>query len=242
MDEKNAPFNRANTFLTNEQFGLNEIKVGDTWRMFRIMSEFVDGFTELAGVGPAVTVFGSARARETDNRYQSARRLGKIMAEKNIAVITGGGPGIMEGANRGAYETGGRSVGLNIELPLEQAHNPYLSKVVTFKYFFIRKVMLVKYSSAFIIYPGGFGTMDECFEALTLIQTMKIKPFPVIMVDKKYWAGLYDWVKNSAMKEGMISPADLELITFLDDPLEIADHVIECVKEASEGEEGHYRY
>lgn len=242
MHDKESPFNLANTFLTHEQFGLNEIKVGDTWRMFRIMSEFVDGFTEMAGVGTAVTVFGSARARDTDNRYQAARRLGKIMAEKNIAVITGGGPGIMEAANRGSYETGGRSIGLNIKLPLEQEHNPYLTKTVTFRYFFVRKVMLVKYSSAFIIFPGGFGTMDECFEALTLIQTMKIKPFPVIMVDKKYWSGLYDWVKNSAMKEGMISPADLELITFMDDPMEIADKVLDCVKEAGEGEEGHLRY
>jgi hypothetical protein len=228
--DHNAPFNRANTYLSHEQFTLNEFKVGDTWRMFRILAEFVDGFTELAGLGPAVTVFGSARVKPSDNRYQAARRLGKTMAEKDITVITGGGPGIMEAANRGAYETGGRSIGLNVELPLEQDANPYLNKTVTFRYFFVRKVMLVKYSSAFIIFPGGFGTLDECFEALTLIQTMKIRPFPVILVDKEYWRGLWDWVSKSAMKEGMISPADLELVTFMDDPTEIADKVIECVK------------
>jgi len=230
MNSEEMPFNRANTYLSNEQFTLNEFKVGDTWRMFRIMAEFVDGFTELAGIGPAVTVFGSARVKPSDNRYQAARRLGKTMAEKNIAVITGGGPGVMEAANRGSYETGGKSVGLNIELPLEQEANPYLNKSVNFRYFFVRKVMLVKYSSAFIIFPGGFGTLDEFFESLTLIQTMKIRPFPVFMVDSEYWHGLWEWVSKSAMKEGMISPADLELVTFLDDPVEIADKVNACVK------------
>jgi uncharacterized protein (TIGR00730 family) len=243
MDGTNAPYNKANTYLTNEQFGLNEIKVGDTWRIFRIMAEFVEGFTELAGIGTAVTVFGSARARDTDRRYQTARRFGKIMAERGISVITGGGPGIMEAANRGAYETGGRSVGLNIELPLEQEHNRYINKVVTFRYFFVRKVMLVKYSSAFVIFPGGFGTMDECFEALTLVQTMKIRPFPVIMVDREYWAGLWDWVTNMAMKEGMLSPSDLELVTFMEDPHEIADKVLAGVSETFTGHEGgHTRF
>lgn len=219
-----------NNYLNREQFIVNEIQAGDTWRMFRIMAEFVEGFEQMKGVGHSVTVFGSARSKDSDLRYQIARRFGKIMAERNITVITGGGPGLMEAASRGAFESGGKSVGLNIELPLEQTHNPYLTKVVTFRHFFIRKVMLVKYSSAFIIFPGGFGTIDECFEALTLIQTMKIKPFPVIMVDKKYWGGLWEWVKDRMLKEGMVSPADLELVTFLDDPVEIADKVVESIE------------
>ena len=235
MDSERRPYDKGSVVLSKEQFILNEIKVGDTWRMFRIMAEFVEGFEQLAGLSPAVTVFGSARAKESDFRYQTARRLGKIMAEKEIAVVTGGGPGIMEAANRGAFESGGRSIGLNIELPLEQEPNPYLTKAVTFRHFFIRKVMLVKYSHAFIIFPGGFGTMDECFEALTLIQTMKIKPFPVIMVDKAFWAGFWDWVHDRVMKEDMLSPKDLELVTFLDDPHEIADYVLKRVQEVEQG-------
>jgi len=242
MDSKDAPYNKANSFLSKEQFLVNEIKVGDTWRLFRIMAEFVEGFEHLAGVGPAVTVFGSARAKESDHRYQSARRLGKMMAEKGIAIVTGGGPGIMEAANRGAYETGGKSIGLNIELPLEQEPNPYLSRSITFRHFFIRKVMLVKYSSAFIIFPGGFGTMDECFEALTLIQTMKIRPFPVIMVDRAYWAGLWDWVRDHLVHEGMLSPGDLELVSFIDDPAEIVDKVLGGIAEAKTEERGRPGY
>ncbi len=238
MDSIPSPYNKANDFLNKEQFLLNEIKVGDTWRIFRVMAEMVEGFEQLAGMGHAVTVFGSARAKDSEFRYQMARRLGKVFAEKNIAVITGGGPGVMEAANRGAFEAGGKSFGLNIELPLEQAPNPYLTRTVTFRHFFIRKVMLVKYSSAFIIFPGGFGTMDECFEALTLIQTMKIKPFPVIMVDKKFWGGLLDWVRGYQLKEGMLSPADMELITALDDPLEIAEKV-ESFIQSSCCEDGH---
>src|SRR5512135_3823882 len=147
MEQRKPPFDKGNEYLSKEQFLLNEIKVGDTWRLLRILAELTEGFEHMAGVGPAVTVFGSARANDSDLRYQTARRLGKIMAEKNITVITGGGPGIMEAANRGAFETGGRSIGLNIELPLEQAPNQYLNKAVTFRHFFVRKVMLVKYSS-----------------------------------------------------------------------------------------------
>jgi uncharacterized protein (TIGR00730 family) len=230
MEQRKPPFDKGNEYLSKEQFLLNELKVGDTWRLLRIQAELVEGFEHMAGTGPAVTVFGSARAKDSDLRYQTARRLGKVMAEKDLAVITGGGPGIMEAANRGAFETGGRSIGLNIELPLEQAPNQYLTKTVTFRHFFVRKVMLVKYSSAFIIFPGGFGTMDECFEALTLIQTMKIRPFPVIMVDKAFWSGLWDWVRGHLTKEGMVSPADLELFTFIDDPNDIAERVIECIQ------------
>src|SRR5512135_2158164 len=234
MEQRKPPFDKGNEYLSKEQFLLNELKVGDTWRLLRIQAELVEGFEHMAGTGPAVTVFGSARAKDSDNRYQTARRLGKIMAEKGITVITGGGPGIMEAANRGAYETGGKSIGLNIQLPLEQEHNPYLTKAITFRHFFIRKVMLVKYSSAFIIFPGGFGTMDECFEALTLIQTMKIKPFPVIMVDKDFWSGLWDWVGSRLIRENMISHADLELFSFIDDPLEIADKVLQFESEYAE--------
>ena len=230
--EKGGPaYEKPNgNYLNREQFLINEIQAGDTWRMFRIMAEFVEGFEQMNGVGHSVTVFGSARSKDSDLRYQTARRLGKVMAERDITIITGGGPGIMEAANRGSFESGGKSIGLNIELPLEQTHNPYLTKVVTFRHFFIRKVMLVKYSSAFIIFPGGFGTIDECFEAMTLIQTMKIKPFPVIMVDKKYWGGLWEWVRDRMLKEGMVSPSDLELITFIDDPVEIADKVVESIE------------
>ena len=199
---------------------------------FRIISEFVEGFETLSTVGPAVSIFGSARTKPDDPNYKLAYQVAKRCAEEGFAVITGGGPGIMEAANRGAYESGGKSIGLNIELPLEQEPNPYLTKAVTFRHFFIRKVMLVKYSHAFIIFPGGFGTMDECFEALTLIQTMKIKPFPVIMVDRAFWSGLWDWVSARAMKEDMLSPKDLELVTFLDDPHEIADYVLKSAREA----------
>ena len=242
MDSPEAPYNKANNYLSKEQFLVNEIKVGDTWRLFRIMAEFVEGFEHLAGIGPAVTVFGSARAKESDHRYQTARRLGKVMAEKGIAIVTGGGPGIMEAANRGAYETGGKSVGINIELPLEQEPNPYLTNTITFRHFFIRKVMLVKYSSAFIIFPGGFGTMDECFEALTLIQTMKIRPFPVVMVDREYWAGLWEWVRDRLVKDGMLAPADLELVTFIDDPMDIAEMVEQRLAEMRPDDTGRSRY
>ena len=234
MEPKVPPYERNNgDYLTKEQFLVDELKVGDTWRMFRILSEFVEGFEQMRGVGPAVTVFGSARSKSTDLRYQTARRFGKIMAERGITVVTGGGPGLMEAANRGAFESGGKSVGLNIELPLEQEHNPYLTKVVNFRHFFIRKVMLVKYSSGFIIFPGGFGTMDEAFEALTLIQTMKIRPFPIIFVDRKFWSGLWGWVNDHLLHEGMVSPGDLELITFLDEPEEIADKIIEFTEKGT---------
>ncbi|MHB8174190.1 MAG: LOG family protein [Nitrospirota bacterium] len=232
MEPNVPPYGKNNNgdFLTKEQFLVDELKVGDTWRMFRIMSEFVEGFEQMHGIGPAVTVFGSARSKSTDLRYQTARRLGKTMAERGITVITGGGPGIMEAANRGAFESGGKSVGLNIELPLEQEHNRYLTKAVQFRHFFIRKVMLVKYSFGFIIFPGGFGTMDECFEALTLIQTMKIRPIPVIMVDRKFWSGLWGWMSEHLVREETISPGDLELITFLDEPDEIADRITEFIE------------
>lgn len=209
------------------QYLIDEFKVGDTWRMFKILSEFVEGFESLAHVEPAVSIFGSARAKEDHRDYKKARQLGRMLAESGITVLTGGGPGIMEAANRGASEGGGQSIGLNIELPFEQKPNPYAKKVVTFNYFFVRKVMLVKYASAFVIFPGGFGTLDEFFEALTLIQTKKMKYFPLILVDKQYWSGLIDWIKNMMLENGFISPQDLSLIKIFDE----TDEIMTCIKQ-----------
>jgi len=200
----------------------------DSWRLFRIMGEFVQGFEELAGVNKAVTVFGSARVHEGSPYYESARRLAYELAKAGYTVLTGGGPGIMEAANRGALEAGGQSVGLNIDLPHEQAPNPYQTTTVSFKYFFVRKVMLVKYSTAFIAYPGGFGTLDEVLEALTLIQTKKIKPFPVFFVGVEYWRGLVQWFQSTLLRAGTISENDLHLFKVVDDvssiPKEIEDY------------------
>jgi len=198
------------------QYLIDDMKVGDTWRIFKILSEFVEGFEKLAKIDPAVTVFGSARVKEDDKHYKLAVELGNKLADEGVTVVTGGGPGIMEAANRGAHERKGQSVGLNIHLPFEQHANPYVTKSVTFDYFFVRKVMLVKYASAFIILPGGFGTMDELFEAVTLIQTGKIMPFPMILVDSSYWSGLVDWIKGRVLEEGFISESDLDFIQVVD--------------------------
>ena len=207
--------------MTEKQYVINEITIQDSWRMFRIMAEFVDGFEALAKYHPAVTIFGSTRIRPGDEVYQKAEQIGKFLAENGFAVITGGGPGVMEAANKGAASAGGNSIGLNIELPLEQKPNPYTNITLHFRYFFVRKVMFVKYAVAYIILPGGFGTMDELFESVTLIQTHKIKPFPVILVGSTYWGGFLDWIKEVVLKEGKISPPDLEIIQVMDDPAEI---------------------
>lgn len=217
--------NSNNNF--RDQYLIDEFKVGDTWRVFKILSEFVEGFENLSKIEPAVSVFGSARAREDHKDYQKARKLGKLLAKEGITVLTGGGPGIMEAANRGATENGGMSVGLNIELPFEQKPNPYAKKVITFKYFFVRKVMLVKYARAFVIFPGGFGTMDEFFEALTLIQTKKMLPFPLILVDSGFWQGLFEWLKSHLLGSGFISEKDLDLIRVIDEP----EDIVVCIKE-----------
>ncbi|TCK60824.1 TIGR00730 family Rossman fold protein [Seleniivibrio woodruffii] len=209
------------------QYLIDDMKVGDTWRIFKILAEFVEGFEKLAGIDPAVTVFGSARVKEGDPKYELSREIGRRLAAEGITVVTGGGPGIMEAANRGAFEAGGQSVGLNIELPFEQKINPYVRKSVTFEYFFVRKVMLVKYANAFIILPGGFGTMDELFEALTLIQTGKIMPFPMILVDREYWSGMLDWIKKSMVDNGFISKQDLNYIQSVD----TAEEVITIVRQ-----------
>jgi len=192
----------------------------DTWRALRILSEFVEGFEALAGVGPAVTVFGSARTPEHDPQYELARRVGAELAKAGFATITGGGPGAMEAANRGAHEQGGLSIGCNIELPHEQHPNPYVDLSVEFHYFFARKTMFVKYSDAFVIMPGGFGTLDELFEALTLIQTGKIRNFPVVLLGQAYWSGLLAWLRDVQLPAGAIGPEDLDLLRITDDPVE----------------------
>jgi hypothetical protein len=192
----------------------------DPWRSLRILSEFVEGFDALAAVGPAVSVFGSARMGDGHPMYASARDLGGRLAGLGYAVITGGGPGIMEAANRGCQEAGGLSVGCNIELPQEQGLNPYVDLGVEFRYFFARKMMFVKYADAFVIFPGGFGTLDELFEALTLIQTKKIQDFPVILIGKDYWSGLLDWLRGTLLEAAAIHPEDVDLLRVTDDPEE----------------------
>jgi len=200
----------------------------ESWRVLRIMSEFVDSFETLSRVGPAVTVFGSARTARDDRFYAMAERCAQLLVQKNFAVITGGGPGIMEAANKGAYEAGGTSVGLNIALPLEQVPNDYQNVEIDYRYFFVRKVGFVKYANGFIIFPGGYGTLDEFFEAMTLIQTLKIAPFPVVLISRDYWQGLMDWLRSTVLDRfGHISPIDLELFNATDDVEEAVNIVYE---------------
>ena len=207
----------------------------DSWRMFRILGEFVQGFEEMSDVGKAVTIFGSARLRDGDPIYQKALALAQDLAGCGYTVITGGGPGIMEAGNKGAFETGGRSIGLNINLPHEQAPNPFQTDSLDFKYFFTRKVMLVKYSTAFVVFPGGFGTIDELFEALTLIQTHKIKPFPVYLIGVEYWRGLIQWLQGSLLRRGTISEDDLSLFKVVDDVSTIPDEIDAYYKNENHG-------
>jgi uncharacterized protein (TIGR00730 family) len=197
-----------------------EFLESDPWRVLRIQSEFVEGFDALAAVGPAVSVFGSARTKASHPNYRLARELGRLLAVQGYAVITGGGPGIMEAANRGCQEGGGLSVGCNIELPLEQGLNPYVDLGVEFRYFFVRKVMFVKYADAFVIFPGGYGTLDELFEALTLIQTKKILNFPVILMGGRYWEPLLEWIRETLTRAATINPEDVDLLRVTDDPAE----------------------
>jgi hypothetical protein len=193
----------------------------ESWRIFRIMAEFVEGFEELSQIGKAVSIFGSSRTSPKDPNYKKAIETGTLLAEAGYAVITGSGPGIMEAANKGAQKGKGLSIGLNIEIPTEQQSNPYVDKLLSFRYFFCRKVMFVKYAHAFVIFPGGFGTIDEFFESLTLIQTKRIPRFPVILVGSDYWKGLISWMKGVMLKTGTISKSDFDLITIIDDPKEI---------------------
>jgi uncharacterized protein (TIGR00730 family) len=195
----------------------------DTWRALRIQSEFVKGFDALAEVGPAVSVFGSARVGPRNRDYRDARRLGQALARSGLGVITGGGPGIMEAANRGAKEAGGISVGCNIELPYEQSINPYVTLGIEFRYFFVRKTMFVKYAEGFVIFPGGFGTLDELFEAVTLVQTGKIKRFPVVLYRSSYWSGMIDWLRREVVASGMVAEEELDLLIVTDDVDEIVD-------------------
>ncbi|MFD2164053.1 TIGR00730 family Rossman fold protein [Paradesertivirga mongoliensis] len=204
-----------------------EIKVTDSWQIFKIMAEFVDGFEKLAKIGPCVSIFGSARTTNDNKYYKLAEDIARLLTEKGYGVISGGGPGIMEAANKGAYEAGGKSVGLNIELPFEQFHNKYVDrdKLLEFDYFFVRKVMFMKYSQGFIILPGGFGTMDEMFEAITLIQTGKIARFPIVLVGSEYWKGLLDWVNKNMLDAGNISAEDLNLYRLVDTAEEATEHI-----------------
>jgi hypothetical protein len=202
----------------------------DTWRVMRILGEFIEGFDRLASLDKAVTVFGSARVTPDDPHYRIAEETAGLLARAGFAIITGGGPGIMEAANKGAREAGGRSIGCNIELPFEQRPNPYLDTLIDFRYFFARKTMFVKYSSAFLIFPGGFGTLDELFEALVLIQTGKLYHFPVILFGKRYWGGLFEWLRARVLAEGKIRQDDLELMLLTDDPAQAAELVIRACK------------
>src|SRR6266567_1701811 len=195
----------------------------DPWRVLRILSEFVEGFDALNDVGPAITVFGSARTERDDPYYAAGRALGAALAQRGFAVITGGGPGIMEAVNRGCHEAGGLSVGCNIELPREQALNPYVDLGVEFRYFFVRKNMFVKYARGFVIFPGGLGTLDELFESLTLAQTGKIEHFPIVLFGTSYWKGLLDWMRAVVLEAGAMSAEDFDLVTLTDDPEEAAE-------------------
>jgi uncharacterized protein (TIGR00730 family) len=209
----------------------DEYKTSDSWRVFRILGEFVNGFDNLATITRGVSVFGSARTSPDNEYYGHAREVGKLLAEANFEVITGGGPGIMEAANRGAFEAGKVSVGCNIELPFEQVPNPYLTKSLTFKYFFVRKTVFIKYSNAYIIFPGGFGTMDELFEALTLIQTRKIRNFPVVLFGSQYWQGLLAWLSSTMLNEKNINAEDLGLLHLTDSPKDAVDFIIKTCAE-----------
>lgn len=193
----------------------------DTWRIFRIMSEFVDGFETLSKIGKAVTIFGSARTKSNDKFYKLGEEVAYHIAKAGYAVITGSGPGLMEAANKGAQRAGGHSIGLNIQLPCEQQPNKFVDTVLRFRYFFVRKVMFVKYAKAFVILPGGYGTLDEFFEAITLIQTERIAKFPVILFNRAYWQPLIEWLKNSVYRQGNIDCADLDLFVLVDEPKEV---------------------
>jgi len=203
----------------------DEFKHTDPWRVFRIMGEFVEGFDELATLTRGIAVFGSARTKPDDPEYKAAQETAALFSAQGFAVITGGGPGIMEAANRGAFEAGGLSIGCNIELPFEQRPNAYQTLSLTFKYFFVRKMMFVKYSLAFVIFPGGFGTLDELFEALTLIQTRKIRNFPIVLVGKSYWSGMLAWLREVMLAEGKISEHDMEMFHITDSPAEVVEIV-----------------
>ena len=204
---------------------MEDLQMEDPWRVFRIMAEFVEGFHALSQVGPAVTIFGSARTPETNPVYTATVKTTKLLTEEGYAIITGGGPGVMEAGNRGASDAKGLSIGLNIELPWEQKPNPYINKIINFHYFFCRKVMFLKYAKAFVIFPGGYGTLDELFESLTLIQTRRMAKFPVILFDSQYWKGLIDWLRDVMCAEKNICPEDLDIFTMVDKPEDVISEI-----------------
>ncbi|HEY2964099.1 MAG TPA: TIGR00730 family Rossman fold protein [Pyrinomonadaceae bacterium] len=228
MDEEQKQIGRARPGTTQDEQllespHLDEFTHTDPWRVFRIMGEFVEGFDELATLTRGISIFGSARSKPDDEDYQAAQETAALLAAAGFAVITGGGPGVMEAANRGAFEAGGLSIGCNIELPFEQKPNPYQTRSLKFKYFFVRKMMFVKYSLGFIIFPGGFGTLDELFEALTLIQTKKIRNFPVVLFGSSYWSGLLEWLRQVVLPGGKISELDLNIFHVTDSPQEVVE-------------------
>lgn len=203
----------------------NEIMISDSWEVFKIMAEFVEGFEKLGRIGPCVSIFGSARTPSSNRFYKLAEEVAYLLTKKGFGIISGGGPGIMEAANKGAHFAGGKSVGLNIELPFEQSSNPFIDpdKLITFDYFFVRKVMFMKYSQGYIVLPGGFGTMDELFEAITLVQTHKTVRFPIVLVSREYWSGLIDWIKDRMLSEMNIHQDDLEIFSMVDTAAEAVD-------------------
>jgi len=214
---------------------MEDLAKSDTWRVFRIMAELVEGFEALSNIGPAVTIFGSARLQPGSPYYNTCLKVSENLAKDGFAVISGGGPGIMEAANKGAQHADGTSVGLNIELPMEQTPNAYQDVKVEFRYFFVRKLMFVKYAIAYVIFPGGFGTMDELFEALTLIQTKKIRSFPVVLVGKDYWEGLISWLRKTVLESGAVSPEDIDLMHIVDEPEEVCAIINKRYKERISG-------
>jgi uncharacterized protein (TIGR00730 family) len=219
MDAPNKK--RIKRFVAPDPFPVDSLGPGESWRLFSIMSEFVRAFTAMSNLGPCVSLFGSARSTPDDEYYQLAEKTAFLLAKNDFGVVSGGGGGIMEAANKGATLAGGISVGLNIELPQEQFPNDYANVQLDFHYFFIRKVVFVKYSQAYVVFPGGFGTMDELFESLTLIQTKRIRPFPTFLMGSSYWAGLIDWIKGQMLGRGNISPEDLDSFSIVDDPEEV---------------------
>jgi len=212
--------------MNQRQYVIDDLSYRDSWRLFKIMAEFVDGFDTLNEIGPAVSIFGSARLPKEDPIYELTYHIAKKLSEAGYSIITGGGPGVMEAGNKGAKEGGGKSIGLNIKLPMEEKPNPYIDIKLDFRYFFVRKVMFLKYAQAYIGMPGGFGTLDEIFEAVTLIQTKRMKPFPLVLVGSDYWGPLMDWINEHLLKKGYISSEDMELLTVMDDP----DDVVKFIK------------
>ncbi len=211
--------------MGERQYLIDALSTNESWRIFHIMAEFVEGIESLSEIGNAVTIFGSARVKPDNPYYKKAEYLAHRLAEEGFAILTGGGPGIMEAGNKGAAEAGGKSVGMNIQLPFEQKPNPYANINLAYKYFFIRKVMFLKYAMAYVVLPGGYGTLDELFEALTLIQTKRIKSFPVVLMGSEYWGGLLDWLKGTMLREANISDSDLLIMDIIDDPEEVVKYI-----------------